>query len=189
MLERLLSSKTRLDLLRLFFTHSEQRFYVRQISRELQRDISGIKRELDNLEKAGVLASEKVGHLRYYSVNKTSAIYSELKSIISKTVGVRGSIAAAFAPLTGIQESWLYSTNSHGPAEGAGPISLLIVGRVDLAELNDAVTSLERNLGREINYTVFDEGEFQRRRAEGDPFLAEVLGGRHVALIGRDDGV
>jgi hypothetical protein len=48
---------------------------------------------------------------------------------------------------------------------------------------------LEDHLGREINYTVFDEGEFQRRRAETDPFLTEVFGGRNVLLIGRHDGV
>jgi predicted transcriptional regulator len=189
MLEKIFSSKTRVDLLRLFFTHPESRYYVRQIARELGRDISGIKRELDNLEKAGLLVSEKVGNLRYYTVNKGAAIYSEIKSIVAKTVGVQGAIIEALARLGSLRQSWLYTTNSHAPGEGAGPIHLLIVGGVDLTELNEAITRLEGHLGREINYTVFDEGEFQRRRAEADPFLSEVLGGRNVLLIGRDDGV
>jgi len=189
MLHRLLSSKTRVDLLRLLFIQSEKQLYVRQISRELKRDIAGIKRELDNLEKAGILVSEKVGHLRYYAVNKTCAIYSELKSIVSKTVGVQGTLASTLAGLGGVKQAWLYSTNSHAPGEGSGPIPVVIVGRVDLADLNEAVTSLERSLGREINYTVFDESEFQRRRAEADPFLTEVLGGRNVPLVGPVDGV
>ena len=90
MLQRLFSSKTRVDLLRLFFTRPDQRYYVRQISRELKRDISGIKRELDNLEKAGILTSEKMGNLRYYSASKAAAIYPEIKSIIAKTVGAQG---------------------------------------------------------------------------------------------------
>ena len=64
MLERIFSSKTRVELLRLFFSNTEGRLYVRQIARELGRDISGIKRELDNLDKAGLVASEKVGNLR-----------------------------------------------------------------------------------------------------------------------------
>jgi predicted transcriptional regulator len=189
MLEKIFSSKTRVELLRLFFTHSENRYYVRQIARELGRDISGIKRELDNLEKAGLLSSEKVGNLRYYSVNKSAAIYSEIKSIIAKTVGVQGAMIEALAKLGSLHQSWLYTTNSHPPGEGTGPIHLLIVGGVDLAELNEAITRLEGHLGREINYTVFDEGEFQRRRVEADPFLTEILGGRNVLLIGRDDGV
>jgi hypothetical protein len=189
MLTTLFSSQTRVALLRLFFTHSENRYYVRQIARELGRDISGIKRELDNLEKAGLLVSDKVGNLRYYSVNKTAAIYPEIKSIIAKTVGVQAAIYEALAPLGGLRQAWIYSTNAHPPGEGAGAVFLLIVGGVDLAELNEAITRLEDHLGREINYTVFDEGEFQRRRAEADPFLTEILSGRNVLLIGRDDCV
>ncbi|HSB71382.1 MAG TPA: winged helix-turn-helix domain-containing protein [Candidatus Methylomirabilis sp.] len=189
MLEKLFSSKTRVHLLRLFFTHSESRFYVRQVARELGRDISGIKRELDNLEKAGLLVSDKVGNLRYYTVNKSAAIYSEIKSIVAKTVGVQGAMAEALRKLSGLHQAWLYTTNSHPPGEGAGPIHLLVVGGVDLSDLNEAITRLEGHLGREINYTVFDEGEFQRRRGEADPFVTEVLGGRNVLLIGREDGV
>jgi predicted transcriptional regulator len=189
MLTRLFSSQTRVDLLRLFFTHPENRYYVRQIARELHRDISGIKRELDNLEKAGLLLSDKVGNLRYYWVNKTAAIYSEVKSMVAKTVGVQAAIYEALASIGGLRQAWLYSINSHPPGEGVGSVFLLIVGGVDLSELNEAITRLEGHLGREISYTVFDEGEFQRRRAEADPFLTEVLGGRNVLLIGRDDGV
>jgi hypothetical protein len=188
LLQRLFSSKTRVELLRLFFSRPDQRYYVRQISRELKRDISGIKRELDNLDKAGILTSEKIGNLRYYMASKTSAIYPEIKSIVAKTVGAQGAISKALGQLSGLQQAWLYTTNSHPPAESSGPVLVLIVGRVDLTELNEAVTRLERSLGREINYTVFDEGEFQRRRAEVDPFVTEILAGRSILISGRDDG-
>ena len=63
MLERLFSSKTRVEILRLLFLNPDGRYYVRQIARELSRDISGIKRELDNLDKAGLLTSEKLGEV------------------------------------------------------------------------------------------------------------------------------
>jgi DNA-binding transcriptional ArsR family regulator len=189
MLEKLFSSKTRVELLRLFFSNPEGRLYVRQIARELGRDISGIKRELDNLEKVGLVASEKIGNLRYYAVNKGAAIYPEIKAIIAKTVGVQGTIIGLLNGLGGLRQAWMYSMNSHPPGEGSGPVLVLIVGRVDLMELNEAVTRLEGKLGREINYTVFDEAEFQRRRGEADPFLTEVFGGRNVLLIGRDDAV
>ena len=189
MLEKIFSSKTRVELLRLFFSNPEGRVYVRQIARELGRDISGIKRELDNLEKAGLVISEKIGNLRYYTVNKGAAIYPDIKAIIAKTVGVLGTITGSLKNLGGLRQAWIYSMNSHPPGEGPGPVLALIVGRVDLMELNEAVTRLEGKLGREINYTVFDEAEFRRRRAEADPFLAEVFGGRNVLLFGRDDGV
>ena len=189
MLERLFSSKTRVDILQLFFTREAAKFYVRQIARDLGRDISGIKRELDNLERLGLLVSEKVGNLRYYSVNKDSVIYPEVKGLIVKTVGVQGALAAVLKGLVGLRQAWLYGTNAHAPGEGTGAISVLIVGRVDLAALNETITRLERELSREINYTVFDEGEFDRRRTDVDPFITDILGGRSILLIGQGDGV
>ncbi|MBI4537000.1 MAG: winged helix-turn-helix transcriptional regulator [candidate division NC10 bacterium] len=189
MLERLFSSKTRVDILRLFFTRENANFYVRQIARDLGRDISGIKRELDNLERLGLLVSEKVGNLRYYSVSKDSAIYPEVKGLITKTVGMQGALAAALKNLTGLRQAWMYSMNAHAPREGTGAIPVLIVGRVDLAALNETITRLEGELSREINYTVFDEGEFERRKTDADPFVTEVLGGRSTLLIGQGDGV
>lgn len=189
MLERLFSSKTRVDILRLFFTRENAKFYVRQIARDLGRDISGIKRELDNLERLGLLVSEKVGNLRYYSVSRDSAIYPEVKGLIAKTVGVQGALTSALTGLVGLRQVWLYSTNAHAPGEGTGAIPVLIVGRVDLAALNETITRLEAELSREINYTVFDEAEFERRRTDADPFISEVLGGRSILLIGQGDGV
>lgn len=182
---RLFSSETRVGLLVLFFSRPEERFYVRQLARRLGRDISGIKRELDNLEKAGLLVSEKVGNLRYYSVNKTWPLYPELKAIIVKTAGVEEAIREALRQVEGIKTAWIYSLN---PREGGvGPIDLLIIGQVNLGQVNEVITYLERQLSREINYLVFDESEFKRRLSEEDPFLSEVLRGEKRLLIGPDE--
>ena len=188
-LERLFSSRTRIGLLGLFFTQPDRRYYVRQIARELKRDISGIKRELDNLERAAILSSEKVGNLRYYTANRNATLFAEIKGIIDKTVGVAATMEEVLKGVSGVHAAFLYSTNSHGPGEGAAEIDLLVVGRVDLREMNEVVTHLEGKLGRPINYTVFDEAEFERRRAEGDPFLTEILRGRRVTLVGGDHGL
>lgn len=181
MLDRLFSSETRVDLLELFLSRSDQRFYVREIAREIKRDISGIKRELDNLEKAGLLTSTKVGNLRYYTVEKTFPLYPELKAIIDKTRGAPQAIGEALRSVPGIRVAVLF-----GEAEGPDreSIDLLVVGRPRMAQLNRRVSELEVRIGRSINYLVFDEGEYQRRKAEGDPFLREVLQGNTTPLIG-----
>src|SRR3990170_8206950 len=103
LLIRLFSSETRVSLLTLFFTRLDKRFYVRELARQLGRDISGIKRELDNLERAGLLTSEKVGNLRYYHVNKASPLYAEMKGIIAKTTGIHASIRDGLRKIKGIR--------------------------------------------------------------------------------------
>lgn len=181
MLLQLFSSETRVALLELFLTHPDGRFYVREIARELRRDISGIKRELDNLEKAGVLTSSKVGNLRYYAVEKSFPLYPELKAIIDKTRGIPQAIGEALRGISGIRVAFIFG--NHEATEGQS-IDVLVVGRAHMARLNRVVADLEMRLGRSINYLVFDEGEYQRRKAEGDPFLREVLQGRTIPLIG-----
>ena len=188
-LERLFSSRTRIGLLALFYSHPDRKYYVRQIARELKRDISGVKRELDNLERAGILTSEKVGNLRYYVANRSALLFPEMKGMIEKTVGVAGTAQEALRAVPGVESAFLYSSNGSNPVDGTGDIAMLVVGRADLRDLNETVTHLEGKLGRSINYTVFDEAEYERRRAEGDPFLAEVLKGKRVTLVGRHDGV
>ena len=186
---RLFSSETRVSLLTLLFTRLDKRFYVRELARHLGRDISGVKRELDNLERAGLLASEKVGNLRYYRVNKASPLYTEIKGIIAKTTGIHASLREGLRRIKGIQTVIVYGTEQQENEESLGPIRLMAIGQVDLNDLNDAIRVLESRLNREINYLVFDEAEYQRRKAEDDPFLVEVLKGRKAILIGTDDGL
>lgn len=181
MLDRLFSSETRVALLELFLSRPGDRFYLREIVRELKRDISGIKRELDNLEKAGLLTSTKVGNLRYYTVNTSFPIYPELKAIIDKTRGVPQAMSEALRSITGIRIAFIFG-DADAPEGGA--IDLLVVGRPRMAQLNRGIADLELSIGRSINCLVFDEGEYQRRKSEGDPFLREVLQGRTIPLIG-----
>jgi hypothetical protein len=186
MLRRLFSSQTRVDLLVLFLSRPEERFYVRELARQLKRDIS---RELDNLEKAGILQSVKVGNLLYYSANLQSPVYPELKAMIDKTRAVPGTIAAALRKLEGVVVAFLYGAKADALATDAGALDLIIVGSPDMAALNQTVAQLEQRLRREINLLVFDRAEFARRREEGDPFLTEVLQGDRVVLVGSDDAL
>lgn len=189
MLIRLFSSETRVSILTIFFTRLDKRFYVRELARYLGRDISGVKRELDNLERAGLLASEKVGNLRYYRVNKASPLYTEMRGIIAKTTGIYASLREALRKMKGIQTAMVYGADQREAEEGLGPIRLMVIGQVDLNELNDVIRILESGLNREINYLVFDEAEYHRRKSEDDPFLVEVLKGRRSILIGTGDGL
>jgi hypothetical protein len=46
---------------------------------------------------------------------------------------------------------------------------------------------LERQLGREINYTVLTSKEFEARRARKDAFLEDVWHNKRIPLIGTDE--
>ncbi|HDZ84233.1 MAG TPA: ArsR family transcriptional regulator, partial [Nitrospirae bacterium] len=63
MLDKLFTSGIRADVMSLLFNSPEEKFYVREIARLVSKNPSGVKRELDNLNKMDLVTSEKEGNL------------------------------------------------------------------------------------------------------------------------------
>jgi hypothetical protein len=57
MLNKLFGSKARVKILKLFLSHPEEKFYIRQVTRELGLQLNSVRRELENLETFGLLTS------------------------------------------------------------------------------------------------------------------------------------
>ena len=86
MLEKLFTSGIRADIMSLLFNNPDEKFYVREIARLINKNPSGVKRELDKLEKMDLVISEKEGNLKYFIVNKNSSLFPELKGLIAKSL-------------------------------------------------------------------------------------------------------
>ena len=186
MLTKLFSS-TRAELLGLFFNNPEDRFYLREIARHIGKDAAGIKRELDKLVKIGLLAIEKRGVQKYYFANKNSPIFSEMKGLIFKTTGVQGSMKASLSRLKGVKVAFIYGSYAKGAEKEDSNINLMVIGQANITELNDMVMGLEDKLKRDIDYLVFDEQEYRKRKDSKDPFIRELLKGKKIFLLGKED--
>lgn len=67
-----------------FFSNVESRFYLRELQRLLGESMGSLQRNLALLEEEGILQSERVGPLKYFSLNKNFRYFEELKSILLK---------------------------------------------------------------------------------------------------------
>jgi predicted nucleotidyltransferase len=182
-----LFSATRAELLGLFFNNPDDRFYLREIARHIGKDAAGIKRELDNLVKMGLLGREKRGIQKYYFANKNSPIFSEMKGLIFKTTGVHGAMKASLSRLKGVKTAFIYGSYAKGSEKEDSNINLMVIGQANITELNDMVMGLEEKLKRDIDYLVFDEQEYRKRKEMKDPFIRELLKGKKIFLVGKED--
>ncbi len=182
-----LFSSTRAELLGLFFNNPDDRFYLREIARHIGKDAAGIKRELDNLVKIGLLAKEKRGIQKYYYANKNSPIFSEMKGLIFKTTGAQGAMKASLSRLKGVKTAFIYGSYAKGSEKEDSNINLMVIGQANITELNDMVMGLEEKLKRDIDYLVFDEQEYRKRKELKDPFIRELLKGKKIFLVGKED--
>src|SRR5665811_1937883 len=103
-------SKVRRDLLVRFFARPGLQRHVRELARETGWSPTIIGRELDNLEKARILHSERIGNLRRYSVDTDSPVASEIRSLVQKTIGIEARLRLALRGLPGVEEAFLYGS-------------------------------------------------------------------------------
>jgi len=155
---------------------------VRELTRKLDERINSVRRELSNLEGIGLLSSEEKDRKKYYSVNKKFLAFEELKNLITKissapqkklTDGIETVGDLKFACLSG------YFTQS------SSRVDLLLVGEVERTKLAYFLKKLEKEKGKDIDYTIMSEKEFNYRKDLGDGFMKSILDNEHIVLISK----
>jgi predicted nucleotidyltransferase len=187
MLSTLITSKVRLRLVVLFLTHPEERFYQKQLIRDLGMSSAQLQSELRKLEETGFLTSSREANTRYFQVNKRSPIYPELKSIVFKTVGLADYLKTALAEIGDVEIALIYGSVAKNVENVASDVDLLVIGDVDTDALHDAIYSAEEAIGREINPTVYDRKDWDGRVKIGQAFATDILAGPKIFLIGDED--
>ncbi|MBN1822986.1 MAG: nucleotidyltransferase domain-containing protein [Endomicrobiales bacterium] len=177
-------SKLTRELLAFFFTNADKGFYLRELERTLGFSVGNIRRQLLKFEKAGLFSSSKTGNLTYYRLNKSFPLYDEIKSIVTKTIGISGMFKEALAPVKGIETAFIYGSYAKGTEDEKSDIDLCVVGGPDDLKLMKAVKALENKLKREINYTLFSSKEFAEKAGEKGGFVNLVLKDKIIPVIG-----
>jgi predicted nucleotidyltransferase len=189
MLLELFTSKLRVEILALFFSRSEEAFYLGEIVKLTGEDRGNISRELRNLESIGLLVSRIEGNLKYYSLNRKYLLYDELRSIIQKTRGATGTLRETLSRAKNIDYAFIYGSIASGTETVRSDIDLMVIGEISLESLLRLMKGPEKTLGREINPSLYSLKEYKRRMKRKDPFIVRVMDEPRIMLIGDDDGL
>lgn len=181
----LINTRLRRKLLAYSFTHSDENYYVRELSSLIDEDPGNLSRELRKLEAEGLYTSFTKGNVKFYSVNKNYSLFKELKKIIFKTEGVEGSIKEIVLKHKGIALAFIYGSYAKNKETSASDIDLVVVGKFNRDRFTNDVRSLETKLNREINFTVYAEDEFEKEVKKDGGFLNLVLKDKFIILKGR----
>lgn len=184
MLNLLTASETRARLLTLFVLNPETDYYLKGLVRQLGENNNAVRRELNRLEAAGFLSTRRAANVKYYRLNRACPIYPEIKGLVLKTGGIAAVLRGALGELGTIEQAFIYGSVAAGTEREFSDVDLMVVGDVDLSALRARLRRVEREVGREINETVFSAQEFAERRRTGDGFLQRVLGGPRIVLVG-----
>jgi predicted nucleotidyltransferase len=184
-----LFGKARRAVLGLLYARPDEAFYLRQITREVQAGQGAVQRELKRLVDAGLLTREARGREVHYRANRACPIFAELHGLVLKTVGLADVLRAALLPFqTDLTLAAVYGSQAAGTARAGSDVDLLVVGTVEELALHKAVAEAETQLARTVNYTLLTPREFARRRRERGSFVARILAGPLIPLLGSPDG-
>ena len=189
MFSDLITSKSRVKLLEVFLSNPSDMYHVRELVRRTGDEINAVRRELQYLEKRGILEKEPRANRIYYSFSKIYPFYYDLLRLGSKTVGLGADMLKNRAKLGKIKYAMFSGKFVRKLKTEPDEINLLLVGTVVLPELTLLVRAEEKKLNTEINYTVMSEDEFDFRKKRRDPFILSVLLGSRVMLIGDEESM
>lgn len=198
MIDALFGSKTRVKLLHLFMNHPGQSFYVREITRLIEEQINSVRRELSNMLEVGVITSDSADNKLYYEVNQRYEFYTALRAIFAGEVIDATRPSTSGADQSVINERYLSAISDISALRLAilsgvlvkgsqGPVDVLLVGNLPAAKVKSAMAIIEKQEGRELNYSVLPYDEFYYRMSVRDKFITQILNSKHVVAIDKDN--
>jgi hypothetical protein len=188
-LSDIITSKVRIKVLELFLADVTEMYHVRGIVREVKEEINAVRRELDRLEKAGILKKEPRGNRLYYWIRSDYPFFGELLGMVAKTKGLGFEIISnkgKIGKVNFVMFSGKFTRRKERRKEDEVDI-LVVGGEIVLPELAALIRKEEAKRSREINYTVMSKDEFDFRKKRRDPFLTGILAGSRVMIIGDEE--
>ena len=180
---------TRQAVLRLLFGHTDQRFYQRQIIHSLRLGSGTVQRELEQLAGAGILTRTVEGRQTYFQANRKCPVFEELHGLIRKTFGVAQVLQRGLTALAAkVQLAFIYGSMATSSETTGSDVDVMVVGeQVSMHDVISALAEAQRDLGREVNPSVYRIEEFCRKLAQGQHFLSSVVSGPKIFLIGDEN--
>ncbi|MDP1884041.1 MAG: hypothetical protein Q8L10_01615 [Candidatus Moranbacteria bacterium] len=186
-LESLFGSRERASLLRFFLQNPDQEYtYAEIVRRNMLR--GSVKGEVEKLKKIKFISRHVHRGKISYVLNQDFSFYPELKNLISKSniypqckslanVGKIGNIK--LAAISGV-----FINYQKGKAD------MIIVGDdIRRAKLKNLMSSLEAEIGKEIDFVLMSGEEFKYRLNMLDKFILEFLEGPHEELVNKIPGL
>lgn len=163
--------------------HPEQEYGVSELAGRLGVPLSTLHREVTRLDEAALIASRTHGRNRLIRANLDHPAASALTQLLEITFGPRAVIAEEFA-IPGVQQVVIFGSWAARYAGEVGPpphdVDVLVVGKVDRADVYDAADRAIARLGIEVNPVVRTAKQWAE---PADALVAQIKESAHVTVL------
>jgi hypothetical protein len=158
MINTLITSQTRIKLLKKFFLNSNTKAHLRGLESEFEESTNSIRIELNRFEEAGLLSSLRDGNKKIYQANPSHPLYSDIHNLILKETGIDRVIEKVIHRMGDPLAVYLTGDFAHG--KDSPVIELILVGaEINREYLARKVVQAEDLVGRKVSYIVLEQDE------------------------------
>jgi predicted nucleotidyltransferase len=181
-----LFSNVQQRVLALIFGQPERSFYASEIVRKVHSGTGAVERELSRLQRSGLVNVERIGNQKHYRANRESPIFSELHSLVLKTVGLTEPLKRFLEPyMDKIKTAFVYGSVAKGADTARSDIDLMVIADgLSYTDLFEGLQKAEQVIGRPVNPNVLTLKDWRRKLAQKDSFVGRINAQPKIFVIG-----
>ena len=151
MLNKLITSKTRLRLLIKFFINQANSWYLNGLASEFKESTNSIRKELNHLSEAGYLEKFKDQNKVAYKANTNHPLFEILQKVVYKHLGLEEIIERVLERMGPVQKILLVGDYAEG--RDSGTIDVVLIGDKLNTEYIEALENkVEDLIDRKVNF-------------------------------------
>jgi len=175
-------SKITIKVLGYFFLNPQKTHYVNDLAIVLDLDVGNLFRKLKELEKEGILCSEKRGNQKYYRLNKNYSLLKEAKRMYNAKYGIIEILKEKLKGIKKLKEAYIFGSYAKGNFQQESDIDILLIGNHSSLEAKRKILPLEKNIGREINIIDISTEEMKSRQKKNDDFTKNIFSQKTIKI-------
>ena len=153
MLDSLISSKTRIRLLVKFFINVANTGYLRGLAIEMNENTNAIRKELNNLCKAGYIVRDASESKVMYRANTAHPLFASLQQLIRKHIGIDNIIAQILERMGEVTRIFVLGDYAQGI--DSNNIEIVIEGpNLNESYIQQLVPKIENEIHRKVNIQI-----------------------------------
>lgn len=184
----LFPSPVLVDVLCLFLTHPESRYYQREISEATGHSLLQVQHALERIEKTDLITHQKSGNRVYYQSKRAHPAFQDLQQAFLKTDALAHALKAALKPLNEkVELAFVFGSLAKGNATAESDIDLFLMGELGLKDVSTAMAEVTDSLKREFNPVIMSKSDYRQRFHEQNRFAIELMETPKIWLKGTQD--
>jgi len=151
LLNKIITSRTRLRLLIKFFISQANKGYLNGLAHEMGESTNSIRKELNHLFDAGYLKKIKNDNKVEYQVNSKHPLYETLRNVVLKHLGLEDIVDAVLEKMGNVNQILLVGDYAEG--KDTGNIEIFLIGKnLDMNYINQLEPKIEKIIDRKVSF-------------------------------------